>query len=122
MTVGVVSDYAPTERDLELVARLGKDKEFTMSQENAEMPSSGLRLEEGKFYRNRLGEIVEVRLAYPGHEFCFEQVNDLPFRYRADGRYADNETDPIAALDLVEEITPMPWPEIHSKLRAGPKP
>lgn len=91
-------------------------------QQSEEMPSSGLTLEEGKFYRNRLGEVVEVRLAYPEDEFCFEQVNDLPFRYRADGSYADNETEPIAVLDLVEEITPMPWPEIRAKLRPGPNP
>lgn len=91
-------------------------------QENVEMPSSRLTLEEGKFYRNRLGEVVEVQLAYPADEFCFEQVNGLPFRYRANGSYADNETEPIAALDLVEEIAPMPWPEICSQLRTGPNP
>ncbi|ALL68581.1 hypothetical protein K788_00001975 [Paraburkholderia caribensis MBA4] len=89
-------------------------------QQNDEMPSSGLTLEEGKFYRNRLGEVVEVRLARPGNEFCFEQVNDLPFRYRADGSYADNETESIVAFDLIEEIAPMPWSEIRAKLRPGP--
>jgi hypothetical protein len=91
-------------------------------QNNDEMPASGLTLEEGKFYRNRLGEVAEVRLAYPEDEFCFEQVNDLPFRYRADGSYADHETEPMAALDLVAEIAPMPWSEIRAKLRTDPKP
>jgi hypothetical protein len=96
---------------------------FTMSrQQHEDTQSSGLSLEDGKFYRSRLGELVQVRLAYPGDEFCFEQVNDLPYLYRADGSYADNETDPIAILNLVEEIVPTPWAEISAKLRLDPNP
>jgi hypothetical protein len=91
-------------------------------QQHEDTPSSGLTLEDGKFYRSRLGELVQVRLAYPGDEFCFEQVNDLPYLYRADGSYADNETDPIAIMNLVEEIVPTPWAEISAKLRLDPNP
>ncbi|CAD6510793.1 hypothetical protein ACFQ3P_01975 [Paraburkholderia sabiae] len=86
-----------------------------------ETPSSGLILEEGKFYRNRLGDVVEVRLAYPGEEFCFEQVNDVPLRYRANGTFSSHDTDPTAALNLVEEVPAMDWAEISSKMRNPPK-
>lgn len=59
-----------------------------------------LKLEGGRMYVNAEGTAEMVRLVAPGEEFPFEGRDSL-MRYKADGRYVDDENSACAVYNLV---------------------
>jgi len=63
-----------------------------------------MQLEDGKTYRNQLGEVDTVHLTHNGTDFPF--TGDSLHRYMSDGRYLPKDMDetPVGKFRLVEEV------------------
>lgn len=62
-----------------------------------------IQLEDGKKYRNKLGQVLTVKLVAPGTEFPFEGVED-PMRFMENGYYMPERGLAVNDLDLIEQV------------------